>query len=47
MSDVGKKLVRRHFEEMFNERDLTVCDEIHAHEYVEHALAPFARSRVV
>ena len=43
MSDVGKKLVRRHFETMFNERDLVVCDGIHADDYVEHALAPFGR----
>lgn len=43
MSSTGRELIRRHFEEMFNGRDLSVCDEIHADDYVEHALAPFGR----
>lgn len=38
----GKDLVRRHFDEMWNGRDLDVCDEIMAETLVEHAVAPFA-----
>ena len=34
-------LVRRHFEHLWNERDLDACDELMADVYVEHALAPF------
>jgi predicted ester cyclase len=40
--DVGKDLVRRHFDEIWNGRNLDVCDEIMAEEFVEHAAAPFA-----
>jgi len=43
MSDTGKDLVRRHFEEVFNGRRLELCDELHAQDYVEHAVAPFGR----
>jgi len=41
MSEANKELVRRHFEEIFNRRNLHVCDEVVAEDYVEHALAPF------
>lgn len=37
----GKELVRRLFEEVFNERNGAVCDQIVAAAYVEHAVAPF------
>ncbi len=37
MTDAGKELVRRHFEEIFNRQNLDVCDEIMANDYVEHA----------
>lgn len=40
-SPSGKDLVRRHFEEMWNARNLDACEELHAEEYVEHAVAPF------
>ncbi|HJQ29147.1 MAG TPA: ester cyclase [Rubrobacter sp.] len=44
MSEESKELVRRHFEEIFNRKNLAVCDEIMAEDFVEHAVAPFARS---
>ncbi len=44
MSEANKELVRRHFEEIFNRRNLEVCDEIMAEDFVEHGVAPFARS---
>jgi predicted ester cyclase len=44
MSEASKDLVRRHFEEIFNRKNLAVCDEILAEDYVEHAVAPFGRS---
>lgn len=44
MSEANKELVRRHFEEIFNRQNLDVCDEIMAEDYVEHGVAPFARS---
>ncbi len=44
MSEVNKELVRRHFEEVFNRKNLSVCDEIMADDFVEHAAAPFAPS---
>ena len=44
MSEANKQLVRRHFEETFNRRNLAVCSEIMAEEFVEHAAAPFAKS---
>ena len=39
-SDGNKELVRR-WVELFNNRNLEVCDEIVAPTYIEHALAPF------
>src|SRR6186997_3018879 len=44
MSEANKALVRRHFEEVFNQRNLAACDEIMADEFTEHAAAPFAPS---
>jgi predicted ester cyclase len=41
MSAEARELVRRQFEEVFNDQQLDVCDEIFAQEYVEHAVAPF------
>ena len=42
MSEANKTLVRRHFEEIWNARDLAACDELMAADYVENAAAPFA-----
>ena len=44
MSEANKELVRRHFEEIFNRKNLEVCDEMMAEDYVEHAAAPFSES---
>jgi predicted ester cyclase len=44
MSEANKELVRRHFEEIFNRKNLAVCDETMAEDFVEHAAAPFAGS---
>jgi predicted ester cyclase len=41
VSDEARELARRTFEEIFNQQDLAACDEVFAHEYVEHAIAPF------
>jgi len=40
--EANKELVRRHFEEIFNRKNLAVCDEIMAEDFVEHAAAPFS-----
>ena len=40
----AKELARRHFEEIWNQRNLEACDEIMAEEYFEHAAAPFSQS---
>src|SRR5215210_3244996 len=37
VSEANKELVRRHFEEIFNRKNLEVCDEMMAEDYVEHA----------
>ena len=44
MSEANKELVRRHFEEVFNRKNFSICDEIMAEDFVEHAAAPFAQS---
>jgi predicted ester cyclase len=44
VSEANKELVRRHFEETFNRRNLAVCAEFMAEEFVEHAAAPFVQS---
>ena len=41
MSEANKTLVRRHFEEIFNRKDLDACDELMADDYVENGVAPF------
>ena len=43
MSEASKELVRR-WAEVFNGHSADVCEEIIAHAYVEHAVAPFGRA---
>ena len=44
MSEANKELVRRHFEAIWNQRDLALADELMAEDYLEHALAPFGQT---
>ena len=44
MSEEGKELVRRHFEEIWNQRNLEACDQIMTEEFLENAAAPFSQS---
>lgn len=44
MSEANKELVRRHFEELWNRREVAVADELIAEEYLEHAVAPFGQA---
>ena len=44
MSEADKELVRRHFEEFWNQQNLGVADELMAQDYVEHAVAPFGQA---
>jgi predicted ester cyclase len=44
VSEANEELVRRHFEEIFNRKNLAVCEETVAEDFVEHAAAPFAES---
>ncbi len=44
MSEANKRLVKHHFEEIFNKKHFAFCAEIMAEEFVEHAAAPFAQS---
>jgi ketosteroid isomerase-like protein len=37
MSEANKELVRRHFEEIWNRKDLDVADQLMAEDYLEHA----------
>jgi len=39
--EASRLLVKRYFEELFNERELDRVDEIVTKNYVEHAVAPF------
>jgi ketosteroid isomerase-like protein len=41
MSEANKELVRRHFEQIWNNKDLAAADELMAQDYLEHAIAPF------
>ena len=43
MVTTNKELVRRFFEELFTQGDLSCSEEIAAPTYVEHAVAPFGR----
>jgi predicted ester cyclase len=42
MSGENVDLVRRHFEQIWNERDPSACDELMAEDFVENGAAPFA-----
>jgi predicted ester cyclase len=44
MSEANKELVWRHFEEIFNRRNLSAADELMAQDYLEHAVAPFGQA---
>ena len=44
MSEADKALVRRHFEEIWNNKDLAAADELLAQDYLEHAVAPFGQA---
>jgi hypothetical protein len=43
MSEANKELVRRHFEQIWNNKDLPAADELMARDYLEHAVAPFGQ----
>lgn len=42
MSQQNVELVRRHFEQIWNQRDENACDELMAEAFTENAAAPFA-----
>ena len=44
MLEANKELVRRHFDEIWNGKDLDVADELMAEDYLEHAVAPFGQA---
>lgn len=44
MSNGAKDLARRWCEDIFNRRNLAVCDEMVADRYIEHAVAPFGQT---
>ena len=41
----NKRVVRRHYEELFNKRNLDIAAEITAADYIEHGVAPLRSSR--
>ena len=41
----NKAVVRRHYEELFNNRNLDIAAEITAADYIEHGVAPLRSSR--
>jgi len=44
MSEENKELVRRHFEEIFNNKNFDACDDLMAEDYTENAVAPFGQA---
>ena len=44
MSEANKELVRRHFEDIWDGRDLAIADQLMAQDYLEHAVAPFGQA---
>jgi predicted ester cyclase len=44
VSEEAKELARRHFEQIWNQRNLEACEEIMAEEFFENAAAPFSQS---
>jgi predicted ester cyclase len=44
MSEANNELARRHFEEIWNRKDLAAADELMAQDYQEHAVAPFGQA---
>ena len=44
MLEANTELVRRHFEEIWNQQNLGVPEELMADDYVEHAVAPFGQA---
>jgi predicted ester cyclase len=42
--EANKELIRRHFQEIFNRKNLDACDELMADDYIENAVAPFRQS---
>ncbi len=46
-AEANKRVVRRHYEEVFNERRLDVAAELTSPDYVEHGLAAVQLFRVV
>ena len=44
MSEAGKALVTRLFEQVFNQKNFDLSHELVADDYFEHALAPFGDS---
>src|SRR5690242_14286379 len=40
----NKELVRRYFEQVFNQLQVDACDALVADRYLEHALAPFGQT---
>ena len=44
MSEANMELVRRHFKQIWNNKDLAATDELMAQDYLEHAIAPFGQA---
>ena len=44
MSEANKELVRRHFEQIWNNKDLAAADELMAQDYLEHVVVPFGQA---
>ena len=39
-AETAKAVIRRYFDQLLNERDVSVCDELLAPEYVDHDAPP-------